>query len=393
MTEAGWQPLLVGDANVEARAIVDDIAAALSARAPSPLPGLKGDAATVLLLAECGSPAAGPRLEQALLTAAAAPLTISLFGGLAGSAWVLQQIADGPEVSAVLDHFDAALSRHLAVPTWVDRNDLMSGLAGLGVMLAARDDARARQLAERVVAHLELTAIEIGPGVTWRTEPQFLPPPRRATFPDGVVDLGVAHGMPGIIGVLAQLVAAGIVRERSEPLLRRAIAWLLDAVPPDCPRFGASWPHDEQNKRIGWCHGDCGIAGVLMLASRALAAPELEREAVQLLRQCIEPLATRTTPDAGFCHGAAGLAHIYNVAFQRTGDPIMREQALHWIHEVIRLRSPGTGIAGYASLDVSGATPRWDVDVTLHSGVVGTALVLLAAIEEREPVWQSLFVL
>jgi lantibiotic modifying enzyme len=393
VTGAAWQPLLVGDAARDARSIVDDIAAALAARAPSPLPGLKGDAATVLLLAECGSPAAGPRLEQALLTAAAVPLTISLFGGLAGNAWVLHQLAEGPEVTAVLEHFDAALSRHLTVPAWHDRNDLTSGLAGVGVMLVAREDARARHLAHQVLAHLEATALEAGAGVTWRTEPQFLPPARRAMFPQGTVDLGVAHGMPGIIGMLAQFVEAGIAPERSEALLRRAIAWLLAAVPPACPRFGASWPLDDGTKRIGWCHGDCGIAGVLLLASRALDAPELARDAVALLQQSIAPLAQRKVPDAGFCHGAAGLAHIYNLAFQRTGDGVMREQALRWLHEVIGVRSPGTGIAGYASLDVSGPAPRREDDVTLLSGVVGTALVLLAAIEDRDPAWQQLFVM
>jgi hypothetical protein len=87
------------------------------------------------------------------------------------------------------------------------------------------------------------------------------------------------------------------------------------------------------------------------------------------------------------------LAHIYNLAFQRTGDGVMREQALRWLHEVIGVRSPGTGIAGYASLDVSGPAPRREDDVTLLSGVVGTALVLLAAIEDRDPAWQQLFVM
>lgn len=69
----------------------------------------------------------------------------------------------------------------------------------------------------------------------------------------------------------------------------------------------------------------------------------------------------------------------------------MREQALRWLREVIRMRSRGSGIAGYASLAIDGPAPRWEADPTLLSGVVGTALVLLAATEDREPGWQRLF--
>jgi hypothetical protein len=112
-----------------------------------------------------------------------------------------------------------------------------------------------------------------------------------------------------------------------------------------------------------------------------------------MLRDLAAPLAARGAPDASFCHGAAGLAHVYNVAFQRTGDGALRRHAERWLGEVLRMRRPGAGIAGYRSLGWGGGAPRWDDDATLLSGAVGTALVLLAAIEDREPAWQRLFVL
>lgn len=391
MTERAWEPLLVGEHAAEARAIVDDIASELAARPPSPLPAFKGDAGTVLLLAECSSSSLAPRLEQLLLTATSVPLTIALFGGASALAWLLDQLAEGPEVNALREHFDAALWRYLDVHEWQDRKDLASGLAGVGVMLASRNDAPARRMAERVLAHFEASAIESGPGITWRNEPRFLPESERALFPDGMVDLGVLHGVPGVIGMLAQFVEADIEVERSRSLLERAIAWLLRAVPSGCPRFGTSWPIDHWAKRIGWCYGDTGVASALLLASRALHSVELAGQALDLLRQVIPVLEECGAPDACFCHGAAGFAHVYNVAFQRSGDLEMRDQAVRWVREVIGMRSPGTGIAGYASLAIDGPAPRWEEDPTLLSGVVGTALVLLAAIEDREPAWQRLF--
>jgi hypothetical protein len=245
-------------------------------------------------------------------------------------------------------------------------------------------------MAERVLAHFEASAIESGPGITWRNEPQFLPASERVLFPDGMIDLGVLHGVPGVIAMLAQFVEADIEVQRSRCLLERAVDWLVHAAPEGCPRFGTSWPTDHWARRIGWCYGDTGVAGTLLLASRALRSVELSDHALDLLRQVIPALDDGSAPDACFCHGAAGFAHIYNVAFQQSGDVEMRNQASRWLREVIRMRSPGSGIAGYASHAIDGPAPRRQDDPTLLSGVAGTALVLLAAMSDREPAWQRI---
>jgi len=389
----GWVPLLRGELADVARGVAEEIAGALARRAPSQELGFKGDAAAALLLAQCGRAEATARLEAALVTAVARPLTISLFGGLAGMAWVLDQLV-GTDADAVVEHFDAALWRHLDVPRWEERYDLMSGLAGVGALVADRRAPRARQIAERVLFHLERSAIVTEVGAMWRTPPRFLPEARRPWFPRGMIDLGVAHGTPGVIGMLARFVEAGVEVERSRRLLRSALGWLLDAVPVGRPRYGTSWPIDhEATKRIGWCYGDAGVAGVLLQAGRALGLAEVEAIALGMLRDLAAPLLRRGVPDASFCHGAAGLSHVYNVAFQRTGDDEMRRHAVRWLLELLHLRSPEAGIAGYRSLGLDRGAARWKEDPTLLSGAVGTALVLLAAIEDREPAWQRLFLL
>ena len=389
-----WQPLLAGDRAAHARAVANEIALALERQPPSPEPGFQGDASIALLLAHCGRPTAGARLESALNAIAARPATISLFAGISGMSWLVDQLAGGDEAESIIAHFDAAILRYLDRPRWDERYDLVTGLVGAGVAAAAHRGELAAQIAERVISHLEALADVGEAGATWRTPPQVLGDTRHAGSAAGVIDLGVAHGVPGVIGMLAQFVDADIERERSRRLLESAVAWLLHTIPCGRPRFGARWPPEpDEVKRTGWCHGDPGVAGVLLRAGRTLRSADLEHEALRLLQPSVAPPVARPIPDACICHGAAGVAHIYNVAFQRTGSVQLRAQAEHWLGEVLRARTPGTGIAGYRFLKVDDDVPRWACDTTLVSGAAGVALVLLAAVEDRAPAWQALFLL
>jgi lantibiotic modifying enzyme len=394
MAASRWQPLLDGDRAEQARTIAFEIVCTLEHREPSRLHGLKGEVSTALLLAHCERSTAVARLEFALNIVVTQPATIALFGGIAGSSWILNHLVQQDEAEPVLAQFDTGLLRYLNTPRWKDRLDLVSGLAGIGVSVANRRDGRALQIADCVLSHLEAAAITDDAGTTWRTPARFLSEERRVQFPEGMIDLGVAHGVSGIIGMLTQFVAADLQATRSSRLLESAIEWLLDTVPNDEPRFGKDWPASAgRNKPIGWCYGDAGVAGVLLHASSVLNSPRLEAEALGLLQSSAALLGPRGVDDAGFCHGAAGLAHIYNVAFQRTGNVRMRLEAEHWIMDLLRRRTPGIRDDRYASSQYDSGVRYLDEDPKLISGSVGIALVLLAATENREPEWQRLFVL
>lgn len=394
MTDCRWQSLLTADRAAEARSVVLEIVAGLEQRRFSPMPGLKGEAATALLFAQCGRNTARARLEYALSIAVEQPGTIALFGGLTGTSWVLGHLVERADAEPLLAHFDAALLRYLEVPHWNERVDLVSGLAGIGVSVAQRRENRAVQIAELVVSHLETTAICGDTGITWRTPPRFLPEPWRTRCPEGAIELGVAHGVPGIIGMLARFVEADLHAARSARLLERAIGWLLPPQAGGARSFCTDEP-DVRVRRdsIGWCYGAAGVAGALLCAGIALNSTPLLTEARALLHRTAASCARRTITESGFCAGVAGLAHVYNTAFQRTQDPQLRREAERWITELLDHRKAGVGIAGYGTWRDDGDLQRREVDTTLITGVVGIALVLLAATEGHEPVWQRLFML
>lgn len=396
MTEptTSWQPLLTGAAADDARGIVDELAAWVEALPPSARTGFDGDASPALLLGQCEQPSAARRLESALITTLEAPVTISLFGGITGLSWLLPHMADGEGVERAVERYDDVVLRALDVPRWEDHHDLVSGLAGVGVMAAERGDPRAREIAERVLFHLESTATMTDDGATWRTLPRYVPEPQRHHYPDGMIELGVAHGVAGVVGMLAQFVDAGIAPARSRALLEAATAWLLDMIGGDASRFEMTWPLDiPRLRRSGWCNGHTGVAAVLLRAGRALGAPNIEARAIELLRKLAQPAASDGTIDAGFCHGAAGIAHVYNAAYQLTGDDELRAAAVRWLGELVRLKSAGGSCAGYRYMRLHDEAPSWGDDASLLSGAAGTGLALAAACDAREPEWQRLFLL
>jgi lantibiotic biosynthesis protein len=390
----GWQPILSGAEAVSARDTVDRIVLALEARAPERALGLQGDASSALALAYCGRPSAAERLDIALRAITDSSVTVSLFAGISGLSWLVHHLTDGDDSNALIKHFDATLLRALEVSAWRGGLDLISGLVGMGVVAAARRDGAANAIADGVLRHLEATVASEQLGITWYVDLDGSGSQSYGSLCHGSVDLGVAHGVPGIIGVLSQFVEADIQRARSLGLLQSAVAWLLGTIPDQRPRFGTRWPAArESSKQLAWCYGDIGVAGVLLTASRVMMAHECARVATALLQHASEALAGKYIPDACFCHGAAGIAHIFNLAFQRTGSTEMRAHARRWILNILRRKMPEQGIGGYRFLKIDQDVPRWASDPTLASGAAGVALVLLAAIEDREPRWQSLFLL
>jgi lantibiotic modifying enzyme len=387
-------PILIGARAGEARSIAFEIANELEQLPFSSSHGLKGDAAIALLLAKCGRQSALDRLEASLNLLVGQGTTISLFGGLAGISWLLRLLECDDEQESVGRKLDQAILRHLNVPQWKERFDLMSGLAGVGTHIVGRRDDRAFEIARLVLSHLESSAMRDDAGTTWYTPVQFMPSSWRDSFPGGAIDLGVAHGVPGVIGMLAQFLANDIESTRTQRLLTSTVDWLLTSVPSKIPRFGYYWPGSRPEViRIGWCNGDAGVAAVLLQASQVLSSSSIENEALRILRQCIGPARMHSSRDAGICHGSAGLAHIFATAFRCTGCSQIRTEAEYWLNHIMSSKNHEDGVAGFASLIFENDQPKWRTDTSLASGVVGTALVLLAATETAEPEWQRLFLL
>jgi lantibiotic biosynthesis protein len=320
----------------------------------------------------------------------------SLFSGFSGVGWAAQHITDllADPSEDLNSEIDLAVIRFLDCDFAGENYDLINGLVGLGVYcMERRSSPVARQCLERIVQHLSQLGKKSGEGVCWFTNPAIIPELRRGDYPDGYYDLGVAHGIPGVIGLLGKIYAAGIATDVSGRLLEEAVHWLLShRLPQGSNSHFTAFVADArpmQECRLAWCYGDAGVAAVLLLAARCAGKKTWELEAITIARQA----ATRDPDAAGvadvcLCHGSTGLAHIFNRFFQATHEKIFAESSRYWIERTLQFRETGRGAAGYSVLaadangNIAPATRCGFLD-----GIAGVGLALLAATTNVEPSW------
>lgn len=335
-------------------------------------------------------------LEAAMDGAAARPRPLALFGGMTDVAWTAAHLhgqlvaADAEDPVADVDEF---LLDALSQAPWTGGYDLISGLVGLGVYGLERlgRSLVAPALLSAVVERLADLAEDRPTGCTWFTRPEQLPKVQRARFPEGYENLGVAHGVPGVIGLLASLCAAGVAPARARPLLDGAVAWLLAQRLPEgeasCFAFCAGPGITPVPARLAWCYGDAGIAAVLLRAARSVANRRWEEAALEIARAGARRARSEArATDACLCHGTAGLGHLFNRMYQATGDPLLCDAAHRWLQATLDLYRPDDGGYLFHTHDAAGREAWLPVPGFL-GGEAGVALALLAAVTDLPPDW------
>ncbi len=402
-----WEPILPEPLLSAARSAILDVAAEFTRqwREPSNA-SLNGELALLYAYLEMAEPGAEWRelsIQHLNLAAAQAsdspPSGVALFGGLSGLGWMIQHVCKalaGDEEEDPVADIDRILLRRLRAAHWSEPYDLVSGLAGIGVYFLERlPRPSAQEGLELVLGHLEECSEESWGGITWFTPPAHVPSRQIHQFPSGYYNLGVAHGVPGIVQFLGEVAAAGIQTARARRLLDGAVRWLLaQEGPPDVPwRYG--WVFlpgmPRSSSRLAWCYGDLGIGAVLYQAGARMGRRDWQNEALALLDHSLAQTPENSgVKDPPLCHGALGAAHIYNRIAQATQWARYREAALYWYDQGLKLRQ-APGIGGFFAWWPD--PPKTLSDPSLLSGAIGSALALVSAAYPVEPWWDRLLLL
>ncbi|MFJ9417815.1 lanthionine synthetase C family protein [Streptomyces sp. NPDC101227] len=328
----------------------------------------------------------------------------SLFGGLAGLALTAWTLSPGTaalptvhdrvtnQATARAEALHAALHdpanqpglrndrAHHGQP--VRTFDVINGLTGTGAYLLLHHQELTARTALRTVLTTLVALCGAGDAPHWQTPVWALDDADlRTEFPHGLLNCGLAHGIPGPLAMMCLALEAGINVPGQRAAARSTATWLANhrtddlwgpnwpgrASPPDQPG-----PANSRTARASWCYGSPGVARALWLAGRALDDPGLRDLAVEAMKSTYRrPAAHRRIDNTpGLCHGLAGLLHITTRFAYDTGCPQFADAAADITQ---RLLDPRTTLP-------SGEPGFLD-------GAAGVVLALLAAATNETPTW------
>ncbi|MEU5393534.1 lanthionine synthetase C family protein [Streptomyces tibetensis] len=265
--------------------------------------------------------------------------------------------------------------------------DTIRGITGYGAYLLRRNPGSSAtravldycvRLTEPITHHGETL-----PGWWAETGPSGSPDDR---FPGGHANTGMAHGIGGVLALLALAARNGSVTDGHHAALRTILAW-LDRWKGEADG-GPVWPYwvtqaelrsgrlaPSAPRRPSWCYGTAGLARAEQLAALALGDTRRQIAAENALVAALtDPEQLKATTDSGLCHGFAGLAHVA----ARTADDARPSTA-----EKLRAAIP----ALLAAVIPPGTDPELTATALIQDeeggpgfldGAVGIALALLA---------------
>jgi hypothetical protein len=333
-------------------------------------------------------------------------------GGLAGLATAASLLSrDGARYdtlsntleSAIVERVDHASenvlrSRPHSVP--VALFDVITGLSGAGRYLLDRTQFEpCRQALQKVLrAFVYLSEHGADEVPHWHTSFCHTTENLRSMHPDGNVNLGMAHGLPGPLALLSLATTNGVEVPGQHDAIVRTADLLVQAQCgdewgvgfPAAEPLGAAAGEGRLPARSAWCYGAPGVARALWLAGAASGRCAYGDLAVAAMTAVFErPVPNRRIDSPTLCHGVAGLLQV-TLRFARDGaGPSFSAAAREITGQLLAAHEPASRF-GYRDLKPTGL--RID-NPGLLEGAAGVALVLLGAASSAEPVWDRILML
>jgi hypothetical protein len=345
--------------------------------------------------------------------AEAGHLQLSLFAGLAGLAFAARSLSrDGTRYRRLLDALNQELCSRVLEPAGalasrhglaVSEFDLITGLSGVGAYLLVQGGVPPGDVALNAVLEGMVALTEADGGIPhWYTPSHLLSDEAMlGHYPQGNLNCGLAHGVPGPLALMALALEAGFAVGGLREAVGRTADWLVGHRTAD--RFGPNWPTVVpvapdgaarpdllDSSRAAWCYGTPGVARALWLAGRALGDEELCSVAVEGMAAVYRrPVPLRRIDSPTFCHGVAGLLQVTLRFARDTGSPFFAKAATALCEQLLTLYEPDRPL-GFRAIEPAGN--RVD-QPGLLDGAPGVVLTLLAASTNVEPTWDRLFLL
>ncbi|TKV76129.1 lanthionine synthetase C family protein [Rhizobium sp. AU243] len=327
-------------------------------------------------------------------------LSPGLFTGLAGLGFAATHVALSDDLTTFLEQTDQVLASTsdagaIALsgdPIEGPMFDLVSGVIGLGVYWHARSPKsdQARRQLQAIARYLTLVLNADGSPISYATPQRGYDPQLSSRCPHGLINCGMAHGVPGAIAF------ASLISRNNRPLrdlVHKNATWWIGTRQkygfwPDVISLAEDGTYAEFDTiaapRPVWCYGSAGICRALMMAGRATDDAGIYNQAVTYLADDSQLVLTSLDQVGNtLCHGLAGLSQIITRTYRETGDRRLLPM-LHTIFEALVDRYDFNLPLGYRdwSKELGFTDPPG-----LLTGAAGIGLALLSFCSTSEPDW------
>lgn len=272
-------------------------------------------------------------------------MPLSLFGGLAGVCFALQQASRKGSryqrlINILNDHLLENVENQYLVPlrdnlkngkpSPMHLYDLIQGIVGIGsYALSNLSDLRlfrfSEELVEILIGFTKPILVEGKWSPGWYVPAQFQRlEEEKHSYPLGNFNLGLSHGVTGILAFLTIALLRGISLSGQKEAIEKIAFWLSSQQKED--QGTLFWPtiisFEEEialskerqcrfSGRDAWCYGTPGVARTLFLAGKAIGNESLINQALDSLCSVFKRNHEQWfLPGPTFCHGIAGLMMI-----------------------------------------------------------------------------------
>jgi lantibiotic biosynthesis protein len=207
-----------------------------------------------------------------------------------------------------------------------------------------------------------------------------------------VIDLGIAHGLAGLLLILSKLSTIGTINNKIFRLIEKITNYIVFALKKNENVFFTSYVLKKTNKNnenikgdgFGWCYGGIGILYSIFLSSKILRKKDTEIFALNLLKKHLLNFDyskyLKTTPiEACICHGICSKLQILYRLFLHTKTDFFKIEFLKWV-TILLDSDKFDGMAGY----YFGKNEN-----SLLQGISGIGMVLLSLVQEDYIDWDE----
>jgi lantibiotic biosynthesis protein len=298
---------------------------------------------------------------------------VGFYSGLAGVAWseLVAEALLGREPTV-----NREVTEVLQVVVDDDgpwRWELTAGLVGLGVYAQTSVELGAPPRLLTTICERLLRERRDG---TWMVDGDLLFGSGQTVRPRHYIDLGMAHGIAGIVAMAAMAAAPGGLAVADE-LLTLSVA----ALTGEATVAGDS----DQDRSLPprWCYGNVGIAVALALAHQRRPHDANLELLASRTRDRVTGAPTSGVAELGICHGLAGVALVLRRLAYLTGELRCLWACRLW-SALLLDRLDTLGSAG-GVLDAG--------EAGVLEGVAGIALTLLSLADPQPSNWERMLLL